>query len=231
MKKIGLIGGMSWESSLEYYRILNEITKERLGDTHSARCILFSFDFWEIEQMQHRGEWEKLTDRMVEEAINLKNAGAEFIVICTNTMHIMANEIEEKTELKVLHIAKVTGEAVAEKQLNKVALLGTDFTMTGTFYRDILSENNNIEVIIPDENDRKIIHDTIYNELIFGTINPDSKKAYIEIINKLEENGAEGIILGCTEIPLLIKQEDVNIPVFDTTFIHAKSAVDFAIDN
>jgi aspartate racemase len=181
--------------------------------------------------MQHRGEWEKLTDRMVEEAINLKNAGAEFIVICTNTMHIMANEIEKNTGLKVLHIAEVTGEAVAKKQLSKVALLGTEFTMTGTFYRDILSEKNNIEVIIPDENDRKIIHDTIYHELIFGTINPDSIKAYIEIINKLEDNGAEGIILGCTEIPLLIKQDDVNIPVFDTTFIHAKSAVDFAIDN
>ena len=229
MKTIGLIGGMSWESSLEYYRIVNETVKEKLGGLHSCKCLMYSVDFGVIEALQHQNKWDELTKLMIEAAQNLKHGGADFIVICTNTMHKMAPEIEHATGLNVLHIADVTGAAISKNQIQKVGLLGTRFTMEGDFYKKRLKDNYDIEVIIPEDADRQIIHDIIYNELCLGLIKYDSRQKYINIINKLCANGAEGIILGCTEIPLLIKQSDVLIPVYDTTKIHAESAVDFAL--
>ena len=230
MKTIGLIGGMSWESSLEYYRIINEETKRILGTSHSAECMMYSFDFCTVEKLQNQGEWEQLTSLMVKEASNLKKAGADFIVICTNTMHIMAEDIEKRTGLKVLHIADVTGAEIKRRGLKKVALLGTKFTMEGTFYQDILKEKYDVEIMIPEEADRKRVHDIIYHELVLGIINNESRKEYIRIIQGLSERGAEGVVLGCTEIPLLIKQADVSIPVFDTTEIHSKAAVQYALN-
>ena len=229
MKTIGLIGGMSWESSLEYYRIVNETVKEKLGGLHSCKCLMYSVDFGVIEALQHQNKWDELTKLMIEAAQNLKHGGADFIVICTNTMHKMAPEIETATGLNVLHIADFTGAAISKDQIQKVGLLGTRFTMEGDFYKKRLKDNYDIEVIIPEDADRQIIHDIIYNELCLGLIKDDSRQKYIDIINKLCANGAEGIILGCTEIPLLIKQSDVLIPVYDTTKIHAESAVDFAL--
>lgn len=229
MKTIGLIGGMSWESSLEYYRIINETIKLRLGGLHSAKCLMYSVDFNEIELLQHENKWNELIDIMVSTADNLKRGGADFIVICTNTMHKMAGDIENKIGIKVLHIAEVTGEKIVQKGLKKVALLGTKFTMEQDFYKKVLEDKFNIEVIIPDKDERNIIHDIIYNELCKGIINESSKKEYQQIINNLIQIGAEGIVLGCTEIPLLIKQEDINVPIFDTTTIHAISAVEYAL--
>ena len=229
MKTMGLIGGMSWESSLEYYRIVNETVKEKLGGLHSCKCLMYSVDFGVIEALQHQNKWDELTKLMIEAAQNLKHGGADFIVICTNTMHKMAPEIETATGLNVLHIADFTGAAISKDQIQKVGLLGTRFTMEGDFYKKRLKDNYDIEVIIPEDADRQIIHDIIYNELCLGVIKDDSRQKYIDIINKLCANGAEGIILGCTEIPLLIKQSDVLIPVYDTTKIHAESAVDFAL--
>lgn len=229
MKKMGLLGGMSWESSLEYYRIINELVKSRLGGSHSANCLLYSFDFHEIEELQHKGEWERLKSLLVEEANKLKIAGAEFIVICTNTMHLMAPDIEENTGLKVIHIADATSDEIIKRDVRKVLLLGTKFTMEGTFYRERL-EGKGIEVMIPSESDRQIIHDIIYNELILGVLNAESRQRYVDIINKATDSGATGVVLGCTEIPLLIKKNDVAVEVFDTTEIHAKAAVDFAIN-
>ena len=229
MKTMGLIGGMSWESSLEYYRIVNETVKEKLGGLHSCKCLMYSVDFGVIEALQHQNKWDELTKLMIEAAQNLKHGGADFIVICTNTMHKMAPEIETATGLNVLHIADFTGAAISKDQIQKVGLLGTRFTMEGDFYKKRLKDNYDIEVIIPEDADRQIIHDIIYNELCLGLIKDDSRQKYINIINKLCANGAEGIILGCTEIPLLIKQSDVLIPVYDTTKIHAESAVEFAL--
>jgi aspartate racemase len=230
LKNIGLIGGMSWESSLEYYKIINETVKQRLGGLHSAECLMYSVDFHEIEVLQHQNKWEELTDIMVNAAERLKIAGADFIVICTNTMHKMAGDIESRAGIKVLHIAEATGEKIVQKGIRKVGLLGTKFTMEGDFYKKVLIEKYNIDVVIPDEADREIVHEIIYGELCKGIINEASKKKYKKIIESLALKGAEGVVLGCTEIPLLIKQEDVDIPVFDTTTIHAVSAVEFALD-
>ena len=231
MKTIGLIGGMSWESSLEYYRILNETVKLRLGGLNSAKCLLDSVNFYEIEKLQHEDKWEELTELMINSARRLKNGGVDFIVICTNTMHIMAEAIEKSVGLKVLHIADVTGQQIVNKSIAKVGLLGTKFTMEGSFYRDLLKDKYKIEVIIPEENERQAVHKIIYEELCKGNINETSKELYKRIINNLSLKGAEGVILGCTEIPLLIKQEDVAVPVFNTTEIHAVSAVDFALED
>ncbi len=228
MKRIGLIGGMSWKSSQDYYRIINEEVKAQLGGSHSANCIMYSFDFQLIEDLQHKRDWEKLTQIMVDEANNLKTAGAEFIVICANTIHIMAKDIEEKTNLKVLHIAQATASAIKEKQLKKVLLLGTKFTMEGTFYKDILNEND-IEVIIPNDEDREFIHQVIFTELVRGIVKDESKQKYLSIINSLKEKGIEGVVLGCTEIPMLVKQEDLDIPVLNTTEIHSKAAAKFSL--
>jgi len=231
MKTIGLLGGMSWESSLEYYRILNEETKKQMGRSHSSKCLMYSFDFHEVEELQRHGDWDGLTQVMVDQALNLKNGGAEFIVICTNTMHLMAPAIEKETGLKVLHIADATGKAIVQKGLKKVALLGTKFTMEGTFYKDVLKNNHEIDVIVPEGEDAQIVHDVIYGELVLGDIRDESRQKYINIIESLVEKGAEGVVLGCTEIPLLIKEGDVSIPVFDTMTLHSKAAVKYALHN
>ncbi len=229
MKKIGLIGGMSWESSQMYYQIINEKVKQMLGGLHSAKCVMESVDFAEIEKLQHTNDWVALNKLMVDSAINLEHAKADVIVLCTNTMHLCSEEIIKNTNIPFLHIAEATGKKINEQGINKVLLLGTKFTMEKDFYKDVLNDKYDIEVIIPPQEDRERIHNVIYDELVLGTIQPESKKAYQSIIESSIENGAQGVILGCTEIPLLIKAHDVNIPIFDTTRIHAESAVEFVI--
>ena len=228
LKTIGLIGGMSWESTVTYYKIINETVKEKLGGLHSAKCILYSVDFHEIEECQANGNWEKSGEILGEAAYNLEKAGADFIVICTNTMHKVVNQIKEKISIPILHIAEMTAEKILEKGLKNIALLGTKYTMEQDFYKSKLIEKG-INVIIPDKNDIEIINEVIYDELCLGTINSDSKKKFLEIVDKLRSKGAEGIILGCTEIGLLIKNEDTDIPLFDTAIIHAEQAAIYSI--
>ncbi len=229
MKTIGLIGGMSWESSSEYYRIINETVRERLGGLHSAECIMYSADFEDIANLQHQDKWEELTKLMIDFAQTLERAGADLIVICTNTMHKMAEEIQNNINIPLLHIADVTAEKIIEKGLSKLGLLGTEFTMEEDFYKKRLKERYNLDVIIPSDNDRKIIDNIIYNELCLGVKKESSKEKFKEVIKKLISDGADGVILGCTEIQLLISQEDVEAPLFDTTAIHSKAAVEFAL--
>ena len=228
LKTIGLIGGMSWESTVTYYKIINETVKEKLGGLHSAKCILYSVDFQEIEECQANGNWEKSGEILGEAAYNLEKAGADFIVICTNTMHKVVNQIKEKISVPILHIAEMTAEKILEKGLKNIALLGTKYTMEQDFYKSKLIEKG-INVIIPDKNDIEIINEVIYNELCLGTINSNSKKKFLEIVDKLRSKGAEGIILGCTEIGLLIKNEDTDVPLFDTAIIHAEQAAMYSI--
>ncbi len=228
LKTIGLIGGMSWESTVTYYKIINETVKEKLGGLHSAKCILYSVDFQEIEECQANGNWEKSGEILGEAANNLEKAGADFIVICTNTMHKVVNQIKEKISIPILHIAEMTAEKILEKGLKNIALLGTKYTMEQDFYKSKLIEKG-INVIIPDKNDIEIINEVIYDELCLGTINSDSKKKFLEIVDKLRSKGAEGIILGCTEIGLLIKNEDTDVPLFDTAIIHAEQAAIYSI--
>ena len=228
LKIIGLIGGMSWESTATYYKIINETVKEKLGGLHSAKCILYSVDFQEIEECQANGNWEKSGEILGEAAYNLEKAGADFIVICTNTMHKVVNQIKEKISIPILHIAEMTAEKILEKGLKNIALLGTKYTMEQDFYKSKLIEKG-INVIIPDKNDIEIINEVIYDELCLGTINSDSKKKFLEIVDKLRNKGAEGIILGCTEIGLLIKNEDTDVPLFDTAIIHAEQAAMYSI--
>ena len=228
LKTIGLIGGMSWESTATYYKIINETVKEKLGGLHSAKCILYSVDFQEIEECQANGNWEKSGEILGEAAYNLEKAGADFIVICTNTMHKVVNQIKEKISIPILHIAEMTAEKILEKGLKNIALLGTKYTMEQDFYKSKLIEKG-INVIIPDKNDIEIINEVIYDELCLGTINSDSKKKFLEIVDKLRNKGAEGIILGCTEIGLLIKNEDTDVPLFDTAIIHAEQAAIYSI--
>lgn len=229
MKTIGLIGGMSWESSAEYYQILNHLTKQELGGMHSCKCIMYSVNFSDIEVLQHKGQWKELKAIIIDIAKKLEKAGAEFIIICTNTMHMMANEVQSSISIPLLHIADATGEQIKLKRLKKVGLLGTRFTMEQDFYKGWIFEKHGIEIIVPSEVDQVTIHNIIYNELVQGMITEESKNKYIEIIQRLIENGAEGIVLGCTEIPMLIKQDDIDVPIFDTTAIHAKSAIEFAL--
>jgi len=229
-KTIGLIGGMSWESSAEYYKIINQTINQKLGGVHSCECLMYSFDFAVIEHLQHEGKWDQLTKLMVNAAKKLETNGAELILICTNTMHKMADDVEKSINIPLLHIADAAAEEIKKEGLKKIGLLGTKFTMEQDFYRNRIEEKYGIEVIIPGEHERQVVHDIIYNELVVGKIIQTSKEEYVGIINNLKRNGAEGVILGCTEIPLLVKQEDCDIPLFDTTTIHAKAAVDFAID-
>ena len=229
MRIIGLIGGMSWESSLEYYRIINEQVKEKLGGLHSATSLMFSVDFDEIEKLQHQGNWKEATKIMIDAAIRLEKGGADFVVICTNTMHKMYNDVQDKIKIPILHIADATAEKIKVKGLNKIGLLGTKFTMEEDFYKGRLIEKYGFDVIIPNEKDRQVIHNVIYHELCLGKINQFSKDQFIKIINKLVDNGAEAVILGCTEISLLIQQRDVNVILFDTTRIHAETAVEYAL--
>lgn len=229
MKTIGLIGGMSWESSTVYYQIINRKTKEILGGSHSARSLMYSVDFAEIAKLQHNGNWTKLAALMIDAAQRLERGGADFIVLCTNTMHLLADKIEKAVEIPFLHIGDATGEAIQKANLKKVGLLGTKFTMEEAFLKKRLSDNFGIETIIPVEIDREKVHSIIYNELVKGEIKAESRENYLEIIEKLVANGAEGIILGCTEIPLLVSAKDTSAILFDTTTIHAEKAVEFAL--
>ncbi|MFX1533385.1 MAG: aspartate/glutamate racemase family protein [Promethearchaeota archaeon] len=230
MKTIGLIGGMSWESSAEYYRIINETVKDLLGGTHSAKSIMYSVDFQEIESLQHLGKWQELTELMVDAAQRLERGGADLVVICTNTMHKMADEVQKSINIPLLHIADATAAKIKEIGIKKIGLLGTKFTMEEDFYKGRLIEKYGLEVIIPQAEQRQIVHNVIYNELVLGEIKQSSKEQFKTIIQHLKIEGAEGVILGCTEIPLLVKQEDVDVALFDTTKIHARSAVEYAIE-
>lgn len=223
MKTIGLIGGMSWESTVTYYRIINETIKDRLGGLHSAKCILYSVDFDEIERYQSSGEWGKSAAVLVEAAQALEKAGADFIVICTNTMHKVAPDISERIHIPILHIADMTAIALKKAAIRRLGLLGTKYTMLEDFYKAVLMDND-IEVVIPDNEDIETVNRIIYDELCLGIISEESKNTYLKIISKLSKEGAQGIILGCTEIGLLIKQSDTDIPIFDTTLIHAEQA-------
>ena len=229
MKTIGLIGGMSWESTVEYYRLLNETVRDRLGGFHSAKCVIVSVDFDEIEAMQSENRWEDATRAMTTAARQLENAGAEIILLCTNTMHKCAPGIQKETNLPFLHIADATAQAIKAQGLSKVGLLGTRFTMEELFIKDRLVDLFGLTVLTPDQDEREIIHRIIYEDLVQGIIHENSRQAYVQIIDQLIHRGAQGIILGCTEIGLLIRQEDVSVPVFDTTRIHAVSAVDFSL--
>lgn len=230
MKTIGLIGGMSWESTVEYYRIINETVNGKLGGHHSGKLILYSVDFDEIVKLMKKDDWKEISERIKEVAQRLEKAGADFILICTNTIHKVAEEVEKSINIPLIHIVDVTAEEIKKKGLKTVGLLGTKTTMEDNFYKIKLKEHG-IEVIIPEKNERELVDRIIFDELCRGIINPSSKDALMKIIDKLQSKGAEGIILGCTELPLIIKQEDVEIPIFDTTAIHAKSAVELALRN
>jgi aspartate racemase len=229
MKTIGLIGGMSWESSLEYYRIINEAVKEKLGEPHSCKSIMYSVDFAVFEKLQHENRWELLTIKMIDIAKKLEKSGADLILICTNTMHKMASEVQNNIEIPLLHIADAAAEEIKAHNMSKVGLLGTKFTMEEDFYKKRLKKRHKIDVIIPDPKNREVVHNVIYKELISGIIKDSSREKFKKIIKDLEEKGAEGVILGCTEIPLLIKDKDCEIPVFDTTQLHAEKAVEIAL--
>lgn len=231
MKVIGLIGGMSWESSAEYYRFINEQVRTRLGGTRSAKSLMWSMDFGEIESLQHQGDWGVLTQKMCEAAVNLEKGGADFIIICTNTMHRMAETIEANIGIPLLHIADPTAQKIKDAGISRVGLLGTAFTMEQDFYKGRLADKFGLDVIIPEDEDRKIVHNIIYHELVSGIILDDSRDKYRRIMQKLVDNGSQGIILGCTEIMLLVSQQDSTVPVFDTTEIHALAAVDRALEN
>ncbi|MDQ0090436.1 aspartate racemase [Paenibacillus anaericanus] len=229
MKTIGLIGGMSWESSMLYYQTINQRVKEKLGGHHSAKSLMYSVDFQEIKTLQHQGKWEEAKKIMIDSAQKLESGGADLIVICTNTMHKMAKEVEESVSIPLLHIADSTANEIVKDGIKKVALLGTAFTMEQDFYKVRLIERFGLDVIVPNETERMIIHNIIYQELCLGIINEKSRQSYLKIINSLSQQGAEAIIFGCTEITLLISQDDCSIPVYDTTKLHAESAVDFAL--
>lgn len=229
MKIIGLIGGMSWESTLEYYRIINEKVKERLGGLHSAKCLLYSVDFAEIEELQHQGKWQEATHMMIDAAQRVENGGADFLLICTNTMHKMADEVAANSSIPLLHIADATAGAIKSKGMKRIGLLGTKFTMEQDFYKGRLVDKHGLHVLIPPAADREIVHKVIYNELCLGKTIEQSRSEYARIIQKMVAEGAEGIILGCTEIGLLVKNEDSPVPLFDTTEIHAIAAADFAL--
>ena len=229
MKTIGLIGGMSWESSIEYYRIINEVTKAKLGGLHSAKSVMVSVDFAEIEILQHQGKWTEAAQVLIETAKDLENGGADFIVLCTNTMHKVADDIQANVNIPLLHIADATAQLVKQAGIQKIGLLGTRFTMEEEFYKGRLSQKYGLSVSIPNAQQREIVHRIIYDELVLGKIEQNSKEQYVDIIRQMIDQGAEGIILGCTEIGLLIHEQDSSVPLFDTTRIHAEAAVEYAL--
>jgi aspartate racemase len=229
MKTIGLIGGMSWESTAEYYRIINQTIKERLGGHHSGKILLYSVDFSEIETLQREGRWEEATEFMCHAVKRVERGGAECILICTNTMHIMAAEVQQAVKIPLLHIADATAMVIKKRGIERVALLGTKYTMEEEFYKGRLRAKYGFEVLIPPEEERDIINRTIYDELCLGKVEGKSRKRFVGIITSLKERGAQGVILGCTEISLLIKEKDSPLELFDTTAIHARAAVDFAL--
>jgi aspartate racemase len=226
---IGLIGGMSWESSAEYYRIINQEMNRRLGGVHSAQCLLYSVDFEGIKRCQHEGDWDSLAEAMREAALRLERGGADFVVLCTNTMHRVAEAIETAIRIPLLHIADPTARKIKDAGLQRIGLIGTAFTMEQDFYKGRLQRHHGLEVIVPEESDRRVVHEVIYKELVLGRIMPESRQAYREVIARLIDDGAQGIILGCTEIMLLVSEEDSAVPLFDTTTIHAMAAVDEAL--
>jgi aspartate racemase len=228
MKMIGLIGGMSWESTALYYRIINEQVKQQLGGLHSARSLMYSVDFHEIEKLQAAGEWQQAGEILADAAISLEKGGADFIVLCTNTMHKVALQITDVVSIPLLHIADATAQRIRQAGVKKVGLLATAFTMEQEFYKGRLNQSE-IEVLVPDAAGRKVVHDIIYQELCLGVIRDESRAQYRKIIAELVEQGAEAIILGCTEITLLVKTEDASVPLFDTTLIHAEDAVKLAL--
>ena len=229
MKTIGMIGGMSWESSLEYYRFINEGVKEALGGLHSAQSLLYSVDFEEIETYQRNSDWDLATAVMVDAAQRLERGGADFVIICTNTMHKMAADVQKAIHIPLLHIADATAAAIHKAGLKTIGLLGTRFTMEQDFYRGRLEKKHNLKVLTPPAAERQMVHDIIYGELCLGQIKTDSREQMIGIVNRLKDAGAQGVILGCTEIGLLIKQKDSTLPLFDTTKIHADAAVEYAL--
>jgi len=229
MKTIGLIGGMSWESSVVYYELINQKIKAILGGFHSCKNVMVTVDFAEVETLQHEGNWDALDKMMATSAKQLEKAGADVVILCTNTMHLCSEAITNAISIPFLHIAEATAQEITKQQLKKVALLGTKFTMEKDFYKDILIKKYGIEVLIPTEEERTKVHNIIYKELVHGQIKDSSRETYKTIIKNLQNMGAEGVILGCTEIPLLISDKDVAIPVFDTTKIHAESAVEWAL--
>lgn len=220
---------MSWESSAQYYRIINEEVRSRLGGVHSARSLMLSVDFGEIERLQHDGHWAKLTEEMCSAAVSLERGGADFILICTNTMHRMANEVAAAVSIPLLHIADPTAERIKAAGLTRVGLLGTAFTMEQDFYKGRLTETFGLDVLVPDDEDRQTVHRIIYSELVAGKVDESSRQAYREVIQRLVERGAQAIILGCTEIMLLVSASDSPVPLYDTTEIHALAAVDLAL--
>ena len=229
MKTIGLIGGMSWESTAVYYRLLNELARDRLGGLHSAELILWSFDFAEIEALQAAGDWAGATDRMVEAARRVERAGARCLLICTNPMHKMAPEVEAAVGIPLIHIADATAGAIRRSRAERPLLLATAYTMEQDFYKGRLKEVHGIEALVPDAAGRKTVHDIIYDELCRGVVRPESKARYLEVVAEGREAGADGVIFGCTEVGLLISPDDFDIPAFDTTRIHAEAALDFAL--
>jgi len=229
MKTVGLLGGMSWESTLGYYREINEGIKTALGGLHSAKIAMYSVDFALIEMLQRSGDWEGTAEVLAEAAKNVQAAGADFLLICTNTMHKVAPEIEAAIQIPLLHIADATAEVLVNEDIKTVGLLGTAFTMEQAFYKGRLADKYGLQVLVPDENDRKIIHKVIYEELCMGRVESDSKAEYLRIIRKLSAQGAEAVILGCTEIGMLVSQSDTTVKLFDTTSIHARKAVRWAL--
>jgi aspartate racemase len=229
MKTIGMIGGMSWESSIEYYRIINQTVREKLGGLHSAKSIMVSVEFAEIEALQHQNRWDELASIMIEAARSLERGGADFVIICTNTMHKLYDGVQNKIKIPMLNIADATAEKIKADGIDKIALLGTRFTMEEDFYKGRLVDKYGLDVIIPSPEQMEIVHRVIYDELCAGIIKTDSKQRYAEIIQDLVAEGAEGVILGCTEIGLLVKQADSPVPLYDTTEIHARAAVDCAL--
>ncbi|TYB32813.1 MAG: aspartate/glutamate racemase family protein [Flexistipes sinusarabici] len=229
MKTIGLLGGMSWESTLTYYKAINEGVKKELGGLHSAKIVLYSVDFAEIEKLQDTGQWGKAGALLSEAAKGVQCAGADFLLLCTNTMHNVVSQIEENIDIPVLHIADATAEELLRNNVKKAGLLGTKFTMEQDFYKNRIKENFGIDIIIPDEEERETVHNIIYEELCQGIMNYTSEEKILDIIKRLSENGSEAVILGCTEIPMIIGQEDTDIPLYDTTLIHADAAVKKAL--
>jgi len=229
LKTIGLIGGMSWESSIEYYRLINEAVRDRLGSLHSAKSLMYSVDFAEVEVLQSQGRWPEATRLMIDAAQRLERGGADFVVICTNTMHKMADDVQNHLHIPILHIADPTAQRAKSLGMRRIGLLGTRFTMEEDFYKGRLEQKHQLQVLVPDADDRAIVHRVIYEELVVGVIKPESKAQYQRIIQRLVDRGVQGIILGCTEIGLLVKDADSQVPLFDTTRMHALAAVEYAL--
>jgi aspartate racemase len=228
MKTIGLLGGMSWESTVGYYRMINEGVKKALGGLHSAKIVLYSVDFDPVEKLLNRGDWQGVAEDLSAAALKIQAAGADFLLICTNTMHQVAPEIQDKMDIPLLHIADATAEALVRSGIKKTGLLGTAFTMEQDFYKGRLSRDHGLDVLVPAKDDRAFIHQTIFQELCLGIVKPGTRREYLRIIASLADQGAEAVILGCTEIGMLVDQKDTPVKLFDTTAIHAQKAVQYA---